>query len=181
MAIIDQQREENYQEYLRLLCDSDYNDVTFDEKSGGVSAVHILHHFDKQTGPFGTRRGDYEIAVVSMLRNKGYRILLLPEECKTTHLKSCDCLLNDCQAEIKTVEGDGHWAVRTKIYDSIKQGAEILILYFPQTQLFSIDRITEGWQMNDDYIREYQPTMRPISRIIAVVGSSVLDITKPSG
>ena len=104
MAIIDQQREENYQEYLRLLCDSDYNDVTFDEKSGGVSAVHILHHFDKQTGPFGTRRGDYEIAVVSMLRNKGYRILLLPEECKTTHLKSCDCLLNDCQAEIKTVD-----------------------------------------------------------------------------
>ena len=107
--------------------------------------------------------------------------LLLPEECKTTHLKSCDCLLNDCQAEIKTVEGDGHWAVRTKIYDSIKQGAEILILYFPQTQLFSIDRIIEGWQMNDDYIREYQPTMRPISRIIAVVGSSVMDITKPSG
>lgn len=181
MAIFDQQREENYQEYLRLLCDSDYYDVTFDENSGGVSAVHRTHRFDKQMGPFGIRRGDYEIAVVSILRNKGYRIILLPEECGTTNHKSCDCLLNDCVAEVKTVEGDGHWAVRTKIYDSIKQGAEILILYFPQSQFFSIDRIIEGWRMNDDYIRERQSTLNPVSRIIAVVGDKVLDIIKPPG
>ena len=34
------QREENYLEYLRLLENDDYLEVTFDEESGGVSAVH---------------------------------------------------------------------------------------------------------------------------------------------
>ena len=60
MIVSDQQREENFQEYLRLLNNPDYVDVTFDEQSGGVSAIHLDHKFDKQMGPFGRRRGDYE-------------------------------------------------------------------------------------------------------------------------
>ena len=49
----DPQLEENYDEYLRLLQNDDYLDVTRDEESGGVSAVHKLHKFDKQIGAFG--------------------------------------------------------------------------------------------------------------------------------
>ncbi len=43
MIVSDQQRDENFQEYLRLLNDPNYYDVTFDEKSGGVSAIHKDH------------------------------------------------------------------------------------------------------------------------------------------
>ena len=56
MIVSDQQRDENFQEYLRLLNDSNYYDVTFDEKSGGVSAIHKDHQFDKKIGPFGIKR-----------------------------------------------------------------------------------------------------------------------------
>ena len=43
MINCDEQREENFQEYLRLLSDPNYVDVCFDEQSGGVSAVHREH------------------------------------------------------------------------------------------------------------------------------------------
>ena len=51
MIISDQEREENFQEYLRLSKDPNYYDVTFDEQSGGISAIHKDHRFDKQRGP----------------------------------------------------------------------------------------------------------------------------------
>lgn len=75
----DLQLEENYNEFLRLLQDDDYLEVTHDEESGGVSAIHILHKFDKQSGPYGVRRGDYEMKVVKVLRELGHRIVLEAE------------------------------------------------------------------------------------------------------
>ena len=74
------ENNENYQEYLRLKNDSDYLDVTFDEQSGGISAIHREHKFDKQMGPFGCRRGDYEVVVISALRKNGYRVILESEK-----------------------------------------------------------------------------------------------------
>ena len=94
MIVSDQQREENFQEYLRLLNNPDYVDVTFDEQSGGVSAIHLDHKFDKQMGPFGRRRGDYEKEVTSILRTNGHRVLLGSEE-NPYYLKNNDGLLND--------------------------------------------------------------------------------------
>ena len=64
----DSRREENYQEYLRLKDDPGYIDVSFDEESGGVSAIHKEHCFDKQVGPFGCKRGDYEKRVIALVR-----------------------------------------------------------------------------------------------------------------
>ena len=76
MIVCDQQREENFQEFLRLLKDPNYYDVTFDKLSGGVSAVHKDHQFDKKMGPFGIRKGDYEINAVAILRRRGNYILV---------------------------------------------------------------------------------------------------------
>ena len=80
MEISSQQRDDNYQDYLRLLKDPDYTDVTFDEKSGGVSAIHRKHLFDKQVGSLGVKRGDYEREAVLVLRNHGHSIILQPEQ-----------------------------------------------------------------------------------------------------
>ena len=99
-------REENYQEFLRLKADPNYNDVTFDEKSGGVSAVHGKHCFDKQMGPFGCRRGQYEKNVISVVRENGNRFILQSEDSSTgIYNRICDGILNDLTAEIKSVEG----------------------------------------------------------------------------
>ena len=71
MIISGEQREENFQEYLRLLKDPDYYDVYFDEQSGGVSAIHIEHQFDKSIGPFNIKRGLYELMSVNALVRVG--------------------------------------------------------------------------------------------------------------
>ena len=79
MIVSDEQREENFQEYLRLLRDPDYVDVCFDQESGGVSAIHREHKLDSQIGPFGVRKGDYEKHVVKILRSRGHQVLLESE------------------------------------------------------------------------------------------------------
>ena len=72
MIISDQQREENFQEYQRLLNDPNYYDVSFDEQSGGVSAIHRDHKFDSVLGAFGIKVGEYEKFVVNALRQRGH-------------------------------------------------------------------------------------------------------------
>ena len=54
---------ENYKEFLQLTENPDYLNVTFDEQSSGICAVHKEHCFDKQMGPVGCRRGQYELVV----------------------------------------------------------------------------------------------------------------------
>lgn len=114
MSIAANRKEENYLKYSQLLQNPDYIDVIFDEQSGGVSAIHIQHKFDKSLSPWGVRRGDYELYVVNLLRSLGYVIILLPEN-GGIFQKRCDCVIDGIAAEIKTIESNGRWAVRTKI------------------------------------------------------------------
>lgn len=143
VRISDLQREENYNEYLRLLQDDDYFDVTYDTESGGVSAVHRLHKYAKQKGVNGMRQGDYERSVLNVLRKRGHRIVL-GAEMNTPGVKSFDGFLNDIPMEIKAVEGSGLWAVSTKLLQAEKQHAESVVLYFPKEELYSSFRISEG-------------------------------------
>ena len=115
-------KEENYQEYLRLQGDNDYVEVVFDEQSGGVSAIHRGHKFDKQIGPFGCRRGDYEISVTKVLRNNGFRVLLESERSRE-NVKNNDGLLNDLPMDIKSIESNGIWSIATKLREAEKQQA----------------------------------------------------------
>lgn len=100
------QREENYNEYLRLLQDDDYLDVTYDNESGGVSAVHKGHRLDKSQGPGGERRGNYELKTVEAIRQGGHCIILLKES-GDVGVKQYDGLLDGTSCEIKAVERVG--------------------------------------------------------------------------
>lgn len=181
MAVFEQQWRENYQEYLRLLLDSDYYDVTFDALSGGVSAIHRFHHFDKAKGPFGIKRGDYEMHVVDVLRKKGASIILLSEQdSEITSIKHCDALLNNHYAEIKTIESNGRWSVRTKIRTGAKQGANTIILYYPDSKLLNIEAIQEGWSLfeSDPFSVSFQSR---VTKVVAIAGERIIEIRKPSG
>ena len=137
------QREENRQEFFRLLQDSDYNDVMFDEESGGVSAVHIKHKYAKQKGLNGWRQGDYELIVLNTLRKSGHRVIL---EAEPNHpgVKSNDGFIDDEPMEIKSVEGMGEWAISTKLHEAERQNAHCVVLFFPKEELYSLFRINEG-------------------------------------
>lgn len=177
MINCDEQREENFQEYLRLLSDPNYVDVCFDEQSGGVSAVHREHQFDKSIGPFGCRRGQYELDAVNVLRQSG-RSIILQSEKKDVCMKQCDGLLDWVRCEIKAVEGSGRWAIRTKIYDAAMQGAQHVILLYPNKNLFNFERIKEGWYMYEE-ARIKNERWPEITRILAIIGAQVIEIEKP--
>ena len=136
-------REENYEEYLRLLQNEDYLDVTFDEQSGGVSAVHKLHKFGKQPGVRGLHRGDYERLAMTILRKEGYRIVL-EEETNLPGIKSFDGYLDDIPMEIKAIEGCGNWSISSKLRYAEKQHAQCVVLFFPEKSLYSRDRVIDG-------------------------------------
>lgn len=170
MRCSDIKRDENYKEYLRLKQNDDYVDVTFDEESGGVSAVHRFHKFDKQKGIFGLRRGEYELNAISVLRRNGNRISLEPElgqQC----VKQCDGFLDDVPMDIKTIEGKGIWSISTKLYDAVKQCAECVVLLFPDKSLYSPERVKDGlgkFLANPD-----NKDSQRLSSIIAIVEDSI--------
>ncbi len=164
------QFEENYNEFLRLLQDEDYLEVTFDKESGGVSAVHVLHKFDKQIGPYGVRRGDYELAVVKVLRRLGHRIVLEAEP--SSGEKKCDGLLDDIPTEIKAIEGTGEWAISTKLLKAERQHAQCVVLYFPEEVLYSFFRVSEGIRLFGT-----SPEVNPeseLTRILVIVGDELV-------
>ena len=129
--------------YRRLLLDKDYVDVRFDVLSGGVSAIHKYHKFDKQIGIYGCRRGDYEIRAVSVLRKYGFCVIL-ESEIGSQGVKQCDGSLNKVPMDIKAIEGDGLWSISTKLHTAIKQGAKCVVLLFPNREQYSIERIVDG-------------------------------------
>ena len=177
MIISEQQREENFQEYKRLLNDSNYYDVSFDEQSGGVSAIHKEHQFDKNTGPFGYKRGLYENESVRVLMRNGYSIILGPELSSGAEVcKTFDGYLDGLPVEIKAIESNGRWAIRTKIEKADKQGALIIILFFPKNELFSETRVIQGWV---DCITSGHLINNDI-QILCIVGDRIIKMEKPS-
>lgn len=173
MRGLDYRREENYEEYLRLKQNADYTDVTYDEQSGGVSAVHRLHKFAKMQGAYGMRHGDYELAVVSILRNHGCLIVLEPES-NSPGVKTCDGYLDDVPMEIKAVEGIGTWAICTKLLMAEKQHARCIILYFPEKKLYSTARVEDGigkYMANPRLSKE-----RTLNQIITICNNEIVAI-----
>ncbi|MBQ9311147.1 MAG: hypothetical protein IJ222_09870 [Bacteroidales bacterium] len=178
MRSSDFQREENFNDYLRLLRNNDYEQVMFDEKSGGVSAVHKGHRLDKQPGLNGERRGNYELRTVETFRQYGHSIVLLNES-EVIGVKQYDGLLDGAPCEIKAVEQMGRWTVRTKIANAVKQGAVHVILFFPDPGLFSEERVQDGWK---DWITHAKPSEQPVPEIqmFCVVNGTIRLIEKPS-
>lgn len=171
MRSSDFRREENYLEYLRLLQDNDYLDVTYDEKSGGVSAVHKCHKFSKQMGDYGMPRGDYEKVVLDVMRKRGYRIILESEP-NMPGVKSCDGYLNDIRMEIKAIEGMGQWTVAKKLHSAEKQNAECVIMFFPDELLYSPLRVSEGVRLFRSGLNNSKAVQ--LSRFLVVVQDQLI-------
>ncbi|MBR5076892.1 MAG: hypothetical protein IKX28_07815 [Bacteroidales bacterium] len=166
MRRIDLRQEDNYNEFLRLLQDDDYLDVTFDKESGGVSAVHKRHKFSKQMGAYGVRQGDYERIVVAILRKCGH-LIVLEAETNVPGVKSFDGFLDDIPMEIKAIEGRGIWAISSKLRQAEKQHAQCVILYFPEEELYSPIRIMEGVRLYRSGLR--RNLLPGLSRLLVVV------------
>lgn len=177
MIVSDQQREENFEEYLRLLKDPDYVDVCFDQETGGISAIHRHHKFDNEKGPFGVSAGDYERITVNLLRKRGHSIIL-ESEMAPQGVKTPDGRIDSHIMDIKATNSIGKWSIKRKLHQAAKQGAECIILYFHKKELFSQERIEDGWiRFQED--GDSQQYVDVIKHIICVVENEEIEWMKP--
>ena len=173
MILSDQQREDNFQEYLRLRQDPNYYDVTFDDKSGGVSAIHREHKFDSEIGAYGIKIGDYEKIVLRIMRNRGH-LIILESEIAPKGIKTPDGSLDGYIMDIKSVERNGKWAIKDKFHNAIKQGVECVILYFHVKDLYSEERMLDGWNrlLEDIDSQRYE---NKIQKVFCIVDGIVIE------
>lgn len=159
------------EEYERLKLSEEYKDVIFDEDSGGLSAVHIEHNFDPTIGKFGIPRGDYEKLSTEALRKAGHKVILASEHAETG-IKTPDGFLDDIKMDIKGVEGTGKWTVKNKFASARDQEVEVIVLYFHESSLYSLERVRDGWNY---YLNDLIERKQTIKRILCVVESEVLE------
>lgn len=171
--------EQRRELYLKYKADGQYKDVMFDEKSGGLSAVHIKHKFSSEKSLIdpSISKGEYEKQCVRVLRDKGH-VIILESEIKGNYVKTPDGFLDGILMDIKSIEGFGKYAVKDKLHGATKQGVECIILNFPQKSLYSPERISAGWEMflNDKDSQRYVQT---IKRVVCVVENDVIEWSIP--
>ncbi|MBR0286340.1 MAG: hypothetical protein IJQ96_04860 [Bacteroidales bacterium] len=177
MTANEQIQEMNFQEYQRLLQDSQYEEVQFDEKSGGVSAIHKEHKFDKQLGNFGVRRGVYELLAMDTLREQGH-VVILESEQAPNGVKTPDGYIDGESMDIKAVENIGQWTIKNKFHNATKQGVETLILYFHLGAIYSADTIEDGW---NKYIKDIDSLRyeRTIKKVLCIVEGEEIQWVPP--
>jgi hypothetical protein len=143
--VMDRQRTEGKrEEYERLQKDANYTDVRFNERTGGLLAIHRGHNFDPTVGRFGIPRGDYERIASEVLYKYG-RSVVLESEKVPDGVKTPEGLLDGVKFDIKGVEGTGKNTVRHKLSEASLQGCETIVLYFHEKSTFSLQHITDAY------------------------------------
>ena len=139
-------KERNKEIYKKYLNNPDYYGVKYDEESGGVLAIHKGHNFDKQNGAFGISRGEYEIYASNVLFKNGYRVIMQNEQ-NDIGVKSADMLLNGVKCDIKGIEKNGKFTIKSSFRKANSQESEIIALYFHDTSKYSEVYINEQWNI----------------------------------
>lgn len=165
--------------YLQLKNDTQYKDVIFDEKSGGMSAVHKLHKFSSAKSLLDQtkKQGDYEKEATNALRRKGH-VVILASENADTGIKTPDGYLDGLLMDIKSFEGTGKWKVKDKLKEATIQGVDTVVLYFPKKELYSFERVNDGW----DYFMKDESSQRlpqTIKRVVCVIEEDVIEYSIP--
>jgi len=124
---------------------NDWIQAGFDEFSGGYRVYHKEHQFDLSIGKFGIPRGDYEKNASEVLIRYGMSVVLNSEKSEYRK-KVSDGLLNNLLFDIKGIEGKSNRIIKDKISEASKQGAEIVVLYFHDKDMFDIDFVRAGYE-----------------------------------
>lgn len=130
--------QKSQHEYDKYSSNKDYYDVELGSNNG-VKATHTGHSFDPKTG-------HYEKEVQKILYEKGNRIILTDERSNIPG-KKADGILNEQSFDISTILGDGKNAIKRAFQHTQAKGAEVAILYFPKSKLYSRERVFQGVRM----------------------------------
>lgn len=134
LADVFYQAQKDYDKYNT----SEYYDVEL-STNNGVKAIHKGHSFDPKTG-------QYEKEVQKLLYDKGNRIILTDERSGIPG-KKVDGIINSQTFDISSILGDGKNAIKRAFQHSQAKNAEVAILHFPNTELYSKSRVLQGIRM----------------------------------
>ena len=115
----------------------------FDEHSGGYYVYHNEHHFDPTIGAFGIERGKYEEIASVVLMKYGMQVELGSETPGDNKIP--DGFLNSRVFEIKGIEGIGKENILKDIKNTSKKGAEVVVIYYHDKNLFNEPQIRENY------------------------------------
>ena len=131
-------------EYERLLKDDNYTDVRFNPRNGALLAIHKEHFFDATIGKFEIPRGDYEKIAANVLYDYGMSVILWSDK-NGIGVRAPEGLLNGKKFDVKGIEGTGKRNIIDKISDAGRQGAEIIVLYYHDAELFDLQKIINAY------------------------------------
>ena len=105
---------------------------------------HGHYPFDRTIGKFGIPRGDYERISLDVLFENGDKIILESEKLGK-NIRAVEGYLNGIPFDIKGIEGTGKRNIFDKISDASNKGAEIIVLYYHDSELFDLQKIVNAY------------------------------------
>ena len=136
-SVSDAEKERRRALYLSLLADPNYENILFNAETGGLIATHKEHNFNVQNG-------QYEKDVQRIGYNDGHCVILTSEKGKPDDEKYYDGLWDNSTFEIGSSLGIGKNNIKGILQHCQKKKAEIAIIYFPNSKLFSLERLLTG-------------------------------------
>jgi hypothetical protein len=112
----------------------------FCETTGGFWISHHGHKFD-------LLRGRFERETANVLYKHGFKVVLTKEGGGKRGQKYPDGLLNDAIFEIQSVVSDRVNAIKQHLNNCYKKGIDFVVLYYPDPQNFSSQRLNDGYAL----------------------------------
>lgn len=123
--------------YQSLLADTNYQNIRFNPQNGGLMATHIDHCFN-------ITNGQYEKEVQKIAFEEGHSVILTSEKGKQDGQKYVDGLWDGMTFEVGTSLGVGKNNIKGILKHCQSKNAEIAVIYFPDKNLFSMERLIKG-------------------------------------
>lgn len=139
--------ESRRKDFLKLAKDPNYQDVLFDERNGGLKAIHKDHNMNPKALK-------YEREVQNILFKRGDKVILEDESDKKIKGKKVDGFLNEHSFDISTILGEGKNTVVRALLHSKSKKAEIALLYFPNKTNYTaeiLERSIKRFNGQTDY------------------------------
>lgn len=154
--------EHNRQQYESLKNNRDYTDVQYDEKSGGVRAMHVGHNTKCNASEilkWDMTGADLENEAVELLFRSGHSVILCDESKKKDGktLPALDIMLDGVMMDIRSItenklhygaaiKAENNQLYRYNLRDDVTQPADTICLYFHDAAMHAPEKISKGMQ-----------------------------------
>lgn len=157
--------------YQQLLNDSEYTNVEYHERSGGVKGTHIEHSFDG-------KKGWYEEKSQNAGFHNGHSVLLCAEHHNIYKHRNCEGLWDGLPFEIAGAETATSNNIRNALKHCAKKpGSKVAVIFFPNDN-YSVEEFNLGY--SKFYGLRGTSQYKKFDLIVCIHDESIIQMKKPS-